>query len=341
MTYLTGVAFIVIGRNEGWKLELSLKSVFNAIQANAIEQYEVIYVDSDSSDCSVDIALGFPEVSVYRLSGMVNAAIARNTGAEVTQLSTLFFIDGDMEIEAAFLGSVVNSKGELGLEFVSGQLKNFNYDNLWRKTGESWQYNAVLSGDKIMSTCGGIFLVDHSLWDLAGAMDNRFKRGQDLDFSLKMAGLGKLLYRKHDVIARHHTISYTHQDRIWKTLCSGDILYSKSLLYRKHWAKKAMYLKMVQSDYSMVLMLACVLSIGLTKSVYWGLPYVGMVLMRVLKKKRQSFKEALNNLAFVPFRDALTLIGFLFFYPKHLHPGDYQVSLVTRNNTEYKAGQHE
>lgn len=341
MNYLPGVAFIIIGRNEGWKLELCIKSVLGAIESNAIDSYEVIYVDSDSRDNSVNIALGFTCVSVIKLSGVCNAAIARNIGAASSQLCSLFFIDGDMEINAEFLDSALDEDGLLKMEFVSGQLKNFNYDNDWNKIGESWQYSAVLSGDKVMPTCGGIFLVDHELWDRAGGMDNRFKRGQDLDFSLNMSGIGKHLYRKKDIVALHHTISYTHHDRIWRTLFSGDILYSKSLLYRKHWAKKAMYIKMLQTDYSMVMMLACLLSMLFTKSPLGWIAYVALVAIRVIKKTRHNTKDLLNNLAFVPVRDALALAGILAFHPQRPKSGDFQVDMIRIVNSEDKVGQHE
>lgn len=328
MTYLPGLAFIVIGRNEGWKLGLCLASIFKAIRINSIKQYDVIYVDSDSQDDSLEIALSFPEVSVYKLNGVYNAAIARNTGAEATNLSSLFFVDGDMEIEPDFLGSVIDSEGFLIYEYVSGQLKNLNYNRDWERTGESWQYSALISSDRKMSTCGGIFLIEHSIWDTTGAMDTRFKRGQDLDFSLRLSARGKLLCRKKELIACHHTISYTHVDRIWRTIVSGDILYSKSLLYRVHWNNRAMYKKMLQTDYSMLLLFACLLFMCATRSMYWGLPYISIVLLRVLKKNHQSIKDIVNNLAFVPVRDSLTLVGFIVFFPKRPSSFDYNIELI-------------
>ena len=48
------ISFIIIGKNEGWKLLKSIESVYKAIEINKIEDSEVIYVDSRSTDNTLD-----------------------------------------------------------------------------------------------------------------------------------------------------------------------------------------------------------------------------------------------------------------------------------------------
>jgi len=122
------ISFIIIGKNEGWKLTKCLESVFKTIKQSNITLYEVIYVDSNSKDDSIGRANAFVRVRIYQITGICNAAIARNIGARESRGDVLFFIDGDMEIMHDFLPLVYDSSSELKYNFVSGNLLNINYD---------------------------------------------------------------------------------------------------------------------------------------------------------------------------------------------------------------------
>ena len=103
---MSKISFIVIGRNEGWKLTRCLKSIIELIKHNNLSSYEIIYVDSNSTDDSIRVAMSFNDINVFRISGIFNAAIARNIGARESTGDVLFFIDGDMELNKEFLPSV-------------------------------------------------------------------------------------------------------------------------------------------------------------------------------------------------------------------------------------------
>ena len=74
------ISFIVIGKNEGWKISKCLDSIFQCIEANSIVNYEVLFIDSNSTDDSQERALKFDKVKVYNLTADCNAAIDRNVG---------------------------------------------------------------------------------------------------------------------------------------------------------------------------------------------------------------------------------------------------------------------
>jgi glycosyltransferase involved in cell wall biosynthesis len=76
------ISFIIIGRNEGWKLTKCLQSVFETIAYNKLKNAEVIYVDSKSTDDSIERAKAFDKVKVLLITGECNAAIASNIGAK-------------------------------------------------------------------------------------------------------------------------------------------------------------------------------------------------------------------------------------------------------------------
>lgn len=98
----TGVGVVVIGRNEGLRLERCLASLGGAAQ-------KVIYVDSGSTDGSVQMArrLGV-EVVELDMSIPFTAARARNEGFACVQrllpaMRYVQFVDGDCEVVGGWL----------------------------------------------------------------------------------------------------------------------------------------------------------------------------------------------------------------------------------------------
>ena len=50
------ISFIIIGKNEGWRLQKCLQSISYVVEQDAIVNYEIIYVDSQSTDNSIELA---------------------------------------------------------------------------------------------------------------------------------------------------------------------------------------------------------------------------------------------------------------------------------------------
>ncbi len=101
---LRDVGVVVIGRNEGRRLEACLASVVNSAAV-------VVYVDSGSTDDSLATAraLGVEVVELATASGFT-AARARNAGLERTlvlapELHYLQFVDGDCEVVSGWLAT--------------------------------------------------------------------------------------------------------------------------------------------------------------------------------------------------------------------------------------------
>ena len=79
------ISFIIIGRNEGWKLPKCLDSVIQTVNQNKIIEHEIVYVDSNSTDDSIEKAKKYKNVLVLKLTKDFNAAIARNIGVKVSK----------------------------------------------------------------------------------------------------------------------------------------------------------------------------------------------------------------------------------------------------------------
>ena len=104
----TAIGVVVIGRNEGARLKRCLESIVS-------EGVKVVYVDSGSTDDSVETARGLgAEVVELDMSIPFCAARARNAGYQrlvesSPYVSFVQFVDGDCELIDDWLGFAVES----------------------------------------------------------------------------------------------------------------------------------------------------------------------------------------------------------------------------------------
>ena len=308
------ISFIIIGKNEGWKLSKCFKSVFETIECNKLTKYEVIYVDSNSTDDSIERAKQFREIKIFKITGACNAAIARNIGARESNGKTLFFIDGDMEIMPDFLPLVYSEEVGLKYEFVSGQFVNYYFNDEGRLFKEENYFN-LKKENTYMATTGGLFLIKKELWDSVNGMRNKYRISEDLDIGLRLAKKGFKLLRRKDLLAKHHTIQYFDGKRIWKDFFKGNHLYGKSMLYRDHILNKHVYKNIIRTDYSLVIMIIVGIISLSTHFPYLMLIYILIALLRSIKN---STKNTLKLLTYYILRDVSVLLGFIFFFPKEI-----------------------
>lgn len=249
------ISFIIIGKNEGWRLQKCLQSISCVVEQDVIVNYEIIYVDSQSTDNSIELAKQYG-AKTFLITGECNAAIARNIGAKEAMGDILFFIDGDMELFSGFLPKVLNENGKLKYPFISGIFNDIVHDLDWNYLHISRRHKLQEGdADSIETTTGGLFLINHSLWNKVGGMDTRFKRSQDYDLGLRLSQMGYPLHRKAILLANHYMRQYSMRDDY-----VINVKYT-ALLLRKHW-NNVNYLKIfVKQQYTTLVLL---LSIALT-----------------------------------------------------------------------------
>lgn len=294
------ISFVVIGKNEGERLRRCLESVHRVADEDNISAWELIYVDSQSTDNSLQIAeeLG---AKFFLITGLCNAAIARNIGAKEAKGDILFFIDGDMELQPGYLPAILKND-TLIYPFMSGIFDDVVYDNNWK-----YQYttrrHSLKEGDKDVysATTGGLFLITKKLWDEVGGMDNRFKRSQDYDLGLRLTKMGYPICRKAILMAKHHMRAYEVRDDY-----VGNIRYTV-LLLRKHW-NNGCYLKLfMKSQYTTLLLM-----ISLLGTIWCGwifLFYIISLLYKTCKRKKKTIKTL-----FILFKRDVYLLGSLILY---------------------------
>lgn len=305
------ISFIVIGRNEGWKLELCFNSIFETIRSHSISLFEVIFVDSASTDNSIEIARGFELVRIFELTGDCNSAIARNVGAMEAKGSVLFFLDGDMELIPEEFSSFYNEKNGIEHPLISANFINYYYDSCWNFLSVSKKPYLKLKRDEYSSSLGGFFMVRRELWDSVEGMKTYMYRGEDPDFGLRLAKKNVFLFRKKIILVKHHTISYLEEKRKWQRIINKNHLYGRSVLYRENLLNFQCWIRMLKNDYSVVLLFFALL-VSLYTSTIVLLVYLPFVLYRVFRNGRPYFE---NFFLFV-IQDFLVLGGIFVFFPK-------------------------
>ena len=292
------ISFIIIAYNEGSKLTNCIQSIFNAIEKNKLNDFEIIFVDSGSSDDSIEHAQQFPGLRIYLITGIHNAAIARNIGARESVGDILFFIDGDMEIEDDFISRVVDDKDQLKYDNVTGHLNEYFYDNsgdfLWKAPRT---YKSTLPSEEMVPlTSGGIFVIKKENWNLVKGMRTKYKRSQDSDLTLRLAMNGIRTIRVPHLIAKHHTIDYRNEKRMWQLLLSGNDFYP-ALLFRDHFFNLKMIIRTVRHRYTSFLMLLIPFGALISRSLLFSITalYMFILLLKVLK---HTIGAATNNTKF-------------------------------------------
>lgn len=307
------ISFIVIGRNESWRLEKCLASIRKTATTELNVPFELIYVDSQSADNSVSLSKQFAD-KTFLITGVCNAAIGRNIGAKEAKGEILFFMDGDMELREGVLSSLLTSKGQLTYPFVSGVEYDYLYDHEWNLKRERIRRKFIAGEDVYKPTTGGLFVIEKKLWDDMGGMDNRFFRSQDMDFGLRMSARGKPLLRKGQLWVNHHTMFYAVRNNML-SICK----YS-ALLLRKHFFNKAAQISMLKNNYSVYLLIITLIFM-LGVDYIWGLlalmPYLLIICYRAVKTKNRNtsnisyFIAARDRL----FKDILFIYYFFTYYP--------------------------
>lgn len=302
------ISFIIIGKNEGERLIKALSSLKIVVEEDNLSDYEVLYVDSQSSDKSLDVAKNFG-ARTYQIIGECNAAIARCIGALEAKGDILFFLDGDMEIVPGFIPQIINENGKMVYPFVSGIFDDIIYDKDWNYILTSRRFSLKEGEqDAIQNTTGGLFVIEKHLWLKVGGMDTRFAKSQDLDLGLRLAKIGCPLHRKAILAAKHHMISYFRRGML-----IGNKKYS-ALLFRCHLLNPHYYETFIRSQYTTVALVISLIFLFITP---WSIVfYISSIIYQIIRVEMLDKSLHLELFYKIPISDIAFIWYALTYYPK-------------------------
>lgn len=308
------ISFIIVGKNQERTIYDCLNSVYIAIEENKLTGYEIIYVDSNSKDRTVEIIRAhFHDVKLVHIKGRMNVAVAKNAGARKATGEVYFFIDGDTTLDKDFISLVYDDKKGLKYELVSGELEEILYNDNWQKIGYIKNRFKISDDEKAQQELGGIFLIKAHIFNSLSGFKEYMKLSEDADLQVRLAEKGFFLRRIHHRIATHHTIFYFSIDRLIEKLFSGDFFYL-GVFYRENFTNKYCFEKLLDMQkFTLSLILLIFLSMLIHPIVL--LIYPVLIIGKYYLSNRNKcsvFEYILGIIAM----DISLLLGFMIFYPK-------------------------
>jgi glycosyltransferase involved in cell wall biosynthesis len=205
------MSVVVIGRNEGQRLETCLRSV-HAADTQGMAQ-ELIYVDSDSSDGSAERAQACG-ASVLRVKPTrPSAALGRNAGWRAARGHYVLFLDGDTVLDHNFLRralTAINSSPDIAV--VWGHRREI--------APQASVYNRVLDLDWIYAPgdtdfCGGDALFKREVLQRTGGFDDTLIAGEEPELCVRLRAMGYRI-RHIDAPMTGHDLAMTRWRQYWR-----------------------------------------------------------------------------------------------------------------------------
>ena len=316
------ISFIVIGLNRYFFLQKCFESILSFVKESDTD-FEIIYLDSGSDEDNVKLSLdsGFKTI---KLSGDVNAAIARNVGAGLAKGDYFIFMDGDMILNHSFAKKFLNENYFKIKRYFSGDLLNHFYNNNYEFINEEYYWRKPLNENKFESTTGGLFCITKHLWNSIGGMKNYYRRTQDNDFGLRLAKKKIFLERKKELFVIHQTVSYTDKYRLFKILFNGDFLF-RGLLYREHFYNKSILEILFKTDYSLIILVFSFFLSLIFLNFNFLLIHLIFVLLRALRTSIINNENFILYFCYILIRDFQVFSSFLFFYPNKKKSSKFKI----------------
>lgn len=183
------VSVVVVTRNEADRIRDCLESVLAAVTPVGVT--EVIVVDSNSTDETVDIAREFP-VTVLRItdSERTGPSAGRHVGFERASGEYVLFVDGDMHLNSGWVQDALDRLArDSALAGVDGHLD----DEGAAGTVAPVEY------------LRGVALYDAAALSAVGGFDPQLSALEDVDLGLRLRHAGYRLERLPAVVSTHPT----------------------------------------------------------------------------------------------------------------------------------------
>ncbi len=283
------IAVIVIGLNEEKNLKQCLSPLAGLILPSCT--LEIIYVDSGSTDKSVEIAESFLNVRVVNLNDSnPSAAKARNLGVSVTDSEYIQFIDGDSVLDDLWLKkafSILSSDDSIGAVF--GAIEEVGeQNNIYMKVCRFDWY--IPPGDYRL--CGGNALWKRSAFDQAGLFDDELIAGEEPDLCFRVRQKGYRIVCIDSPMVKHDLDMHYFKDYWNRSVRSGTAYAIIAMRYRK--TQEKLWFKEMIRNFAEVFIWLLLLTFGIFYSwkiatillVFFLLYRIGKVVLNVLPRSR-------------------------------------------------------
>lgn len=200
------VGCVVIGRNEGARLERCLKSILGRVQ-------RIVYVDSGSTDGSVELARSLGALAVeLDMSQPFTAARARNAGYQLLrerfpELTLVQFVDGDCAVAPDWLDiAAQHLLAHPALAVVCGRRREqFPEASVFNELCDI-EWDGAPAGPT--RACGGDSMMRCTAFDQVGGFDPNLIAGEEPELCIRLRQKGWQVERLAEEMTLHDAAMY-------------------------------------------------------------------------------------------------------------------------------------
>lgn len=235
------IGVVVIGRNEGERLRVCLAAI-------PFGTCEVVYVDSDSTDGSLELARRFGAHGIpLDLSRPFTAARARNAGMRKLlelhpEVEFVQFVDGDCELQGQWLAEAVAFlRQNPQVAVTCGRLRERNPQHSVFNRLCDWEWDAPAGDAK---ACGGNALMRVSAFQAAGGFREQLIAGEEPELCVRLRQAGWRVHRLAAEMALHDA-DMTRFGQWWRRTMRGGFAFAEGawlhgMEQERHWVRETL-----------------------------------------------------------------------------------------------------
>lgn len=204
------ISVVVIGKNESDNLHLTINSLSLLKNIQDVDS-EFIYVDSASTDNSVDIASKFfDKVFILESSPNLCAAAGRNIGTINASKKWVLYLDGDMELCKEFSENIhqMISSNQENIGYL-GKYEHIYHDGKIRSNGYGSKNNYSYKNKLYVRHFGGAVLLPTNLVLKAGNYNPGVFSNEEIDLYTRIKGIGGAVRFIDIKMIKHNTFHFS------------------------------------------------------------------------------------------------------------------------------------
>jgi glycosyltransferase involved in cell wall biosynthesis len=199
------ISVVVCAKNEERRIERALEG----IRVN--EPDEIIVVDDDSSDSTVEIARCYTQHVIQSKTGSLTRN--RQIGIDHARNELIAMIDADHVLLPGDLARMVEDLRKYDFDIVQGQLISYENAGFWNAAEEdSWDLTHNIPGPMAMISCAPTLYRKH-VFDLVRFDGNITQNNDDTDFAYRLSAYSQFRFGVGDARIRQ-----LHYPGLWSYL---------------------------------------------------------------------------------------------------------------------------
>ena len=330
------ISVVIIGRNEGERLRRCLRSIREADYPAG--KIELIYVDTDSTDDSREIAGSLGAKVVAIKPERPSAAAARNAGLRVASHELVHFFDGDTIVNKAWFEKAAAAIKAPGVVAVSGRREElapaatvYNF----------WMHHDWYAPPGRRETCGGDVLFRRDALLKAGGYDASLIAGEERDLCTRLTRDDQAVIVRLDEPMTLHDGNMTRFGQYWRRCFRSGYAYAQ-VSARYSGLRRWRWICLRNMTYAIVTVVAMVVSLGVWSIWPLGV-WVGLLVMAIARDAVRCepqvgrTSDALLYAAHHYLSKVPTIMGHLAYYRRHLWGGRPQELVEYRGEAERRA----